>query len=142
MTVVDEEQRALQESKSNTLRELGLFIVKSAFALNSAAAIALIPLAGAALQAGDAICGTILSSVSAAGYCFITGAILSLVVAAMAHYRLMKSWIENKRPEGAPGKRALFASVFVFLFAIPSAPFLYGVHILLKSLDGLSLLAA
>lgn len=141
MTVSNDEQQALQDSKSATLRELGLFIVKSAFALNSAAAIALIPLAGAALQKDGSAGKVLLDAISKAGYCFIFGAVLSLCVAVLAHYRLMKSWIDNKRPEGSSSKRALVASSAAFLFALPSGPFLYGVHILLSSLGGLPLRA-
>lgn len=141
MQLSDDEQNALQDSKSATLRELGLFIVKSAFALNSAAAIALIPLAGAALQKDNSAGEMILAAISKAGYFFIYGATLSLCVAILAHYLLMKSWIDNKRSEGSSSKRALVASIAVVLFALPSVPFLYGVHILLSSLGGLPLRA-
>ena len=139
MTLSDEDQRALQDSKSTTLRELGLFIVKSAFALNSAAAIALIPLLGAALMADSdrKITIAILNGISNAGYWFIFGAILSLGVAIISHYQLMKSWIENKKPEGNPSKRARVASWSVLLFALPSIPFMIGIYVVLSTLRNL-----
>mgnify|MGYP006298447761 CR=1 FL=1 len=131
------EREGLQAAKAATLQELGIFIAKSAFALNSAAAIALIPLAGAILQSERREVAALASTLACAGWWFIGGALFALVMAIVGHFSLMRSWIRNKKPEGTEFVRALRASVPVAGFALPSVPFLVGISVILGGLADL-----
>ena len=135
---METERQALQDSKAATLQELGIFIAKSAFALNSAAAVALIPLAGAVLRSEQTEVLELASTLAAAGWWFITGTLVALVVAGRAHFKLMHSWMLNKPPEGDAKARARRASFPVLGFALPALPFLGGVSVILCGLADLS----
>jgi hypothetical protein len=139
--------QALQDSRSTALREIGLFILKSGFVLNSAAAVALIPLAGTVLSSDRREVFALAPILAYAGFCFVVGTLVALVLAGWGHYRLMLLWIRAE--EGLPKSstdpngqtsdksKARRASAFVWWSMVPAFPFLAGVLIIVCALSRL-----
>ena len=132
--------QSLQESKAVTLREMGLFITKSSFALNSAAAVALIPLAAAILRSDRPEARELTGVIASAGTWFIAGALISLFLACIEHFMLMRNWIENEisGPRDIGHSDAIKASWAVFVSAVFSViPFLAGIAQVLCGMNAL-----